>query len=29
MLVRFGMTHSERTYPTAKLRYEDFTAPAH
>ncbi len=28
MLVRFGMSHSERTYPTAKLRYEDFTATA-
>jgi Asp/Glu/hydantoin racemase len=28
MCVRFGMPHSERTYPTAKLRYEDFTATA-
>lgn len=28
MCVRFGITHSERAYPTAKLRYEDFTATA-
>ncbi len=28
MCVRFGMTHSSRTYPGAKLTYEDFAAPA-
>jgi hypothetical protein len=29
MCVAFGMSQSPRTYPTAKLSYEDFTSQAH